>query len=325
MQVNETLAEGLKRELKVTIPASELGSPPVGPARPAEDRASASRVFGPAKCRSATSAASTARRRWRRSSRALVGETTRQAISERGERAAMQPKVAMTEDEAEATEVLEGRADLTFTLEYEVLPTFELGDFKGLKIERPVAEVADEEVEERLKQIAESARSYTRSSASAQNGDRVTFDYVGEDRRRSRSKASSTDGRASAPVSSFPGFEEQLVGVKAGDAEDDRGDVPGGLSGAQSRRQAGDLRRHDQGSGRAGRDRRSTTSSPSGSASNRSTSCARRCGKQIESEYGRRDAPAREAADARPARRAALVPAAGKTSSSRSSRTSGAR
>ena len=53
----------------------------------------------------------------------------------------MQPKVAMTEDEAEATEVLEGRADLTFTLEYEVLPTFELGDFKGLKIERPVAEV----------------------------------------------------------------------------------------------------------------------------------------------------------------------------------------
>ena len=95
----------------------------------------------------------------------LLGETTQQAISERGERAAMQPKVAMTEDEAEATKIFEGSADLTFTLEYEVMPTFELGDFKGLNIERPVAEVAPDEIEKRVMQVAESARSTSSSTA----------------------------------------------------------------------------------------------------------------------------------------------------------------
>ena len=90
----------------------------------------------------------------------------------------MQPKVAMTEDEKAATEVLEGRADLTFTLDYEVLPTFELGDFKGLKIERPVAEVRPSEIEERLKQVGESARPYALVERAAQKGDRVSFDYA---------------------------------------------------------------------------------------------------------------------------------------------------
>ena len=145
----------------------------------------------------------------------LVGETTQQAITSRGERAAMQPKVAMTEDEAEATEILEGRADLTFTLEYEVLPTYELADFKGLKIERPVVDVTDEEVEERLKQIAESARTYTPVERPAAQGDRVSFEY-----------SASTDGEVFESNSTaivlgsgqfIPGFEDALVGVKGGE------------------------------------------------------------------------------------------------------------
>ena len=62
-----------------------------------------------------------------------------------------------------------------------MLPAFELADFKGLKIERPVAEVTDEEVEARLTQLGESARATTMpSSGRPADGDRVGFSYLGK-------------------------------------------------------------------------------------------------------------------------------------------------
>ena len=149
MQVNETLSDGLKRGLTVTVPASELGTRLSARLEELKTRVRI-KGFRPGKV-----PVNHLRRVYGKAAMAeivetMVGEKTAEALSERGERAAMQPKVAMTEDEGEAMEVLEGRADLTFTLEYEVLPEYELGDFKGLKIERPTVEVADEAVEERL-------------------------------------------------------------------------------------------------------------------------------------------------------------------------------
>src|SRR6185503_9740673 len=146
MQVSETHSEGLKRGLTVTIPATELGSKLAERLDQLKDRVRI-KGFRPGKV-----PVHHLRRVYGKAAMAeivqsLVGETSQKAISDRGERAAMQPKVAMTEDEAAAAEILEGRADLTFTLEYEVLPTYELGDFKGLKIERPVVDVSDEEVQ----------------------------------------------------------------------------------------------------------------------------------------------------------------------------------
>ena len=216
MQVNETLAEGLKRELKVTIPASELDA---RLSERLEDLKSRVRIkgFRPGKVPVAH-----LRRVYGKAAMAevvegVLGETTRKAIADRGERAAMQPKVAMTEDEGEATQVLEGRADLTFTLAYEVLPTFELGDYKGLKIDRPIADVAEEDLEAALRRIAESARSFTAVEREARSGDRVSFDYTGK-----------TDGEAFESNSTaivlgsgqfIPGFEGALEGVRAGEAK----------------------------------------------------------------------------------------------------------
>jgi trigger factor len=216
MQVNETLAEGLKRELKVTIPASELDA---RLSERLEELKSRVRIkgFRPGKVPVAH-----LRRVYGKAAMAevvegVLGETTRKAIADRGERAAMQPKVAMTEDEGETTQLLEGRADLTFTLAYEVLPTFELGDYKGLKIERPIADVAEEDLEAALRRIAESARSFTAVERNARSGDRVSFDYTGK-----------TDGETFESNSTaivlgsgqfIPGFEEALEGVRAGDAK----------------------------------------------------------------------------------------------------------
>jgi trigger factor len=214
MQVSETLSDGLKRGLTVTIPASELDAR-------LSDRLdqlkSQVRIKG---FRPGKVPVSHLRRVYGKAAMAeivqgLVGETAQQALTDRGERAAMQPKVEMTEDEAEAVEVLEGRADLTFTLEYEVLPTYELADFRGLKIERPIVEVTDEEVEERLKQVAESARSYEAVERAAQNGDRVSFEYNAKTDGETFEESSTAIVLGSGQF--VPGFEEQLVGVKSGD------------------------------------------------------------------------------------------------------------
>jgi trigger factor len=214
MQVSETLSDGLKRGLTVTIPASELGSRLSERLDELKDRVRI-KGFRPGKV-----PVSHLRRVYGKAAMAeivqsLLGETTQQAISERGERAAMQPKVAMTEDEAEATKILEGGADLTFTLEYEVLPTFELGDFKGLKIERPVAEVAPDEIEKRVRQVAESARSYQLVDREANAGDRVNFDYVAKTDGKVFESSSTAVIIGSAQF--IPGFEDQLVGAKAGE------------------------------------------------------------------------------------------------------------
>ena len=213
MQVSETLSEGLKRGLTVTIPKDELDNRLSERLDQLKDRVRL-KGFRPGKVpvnhlRKVYGKAAMAE-----IVEAVIGETSRQAISDRGERAAMQPKVAMTDDEKAALEILEGRADLSYTLEYEVLPTYELGDFKGLKIERPVVAVSPEEIEERLKQVAESARPYALAERPAQKGDRVSFEY-----------AAKTDGKVfesnttSIVIGSgqfIPGFEDALIGAEAG-------------------------------------------------------------------------------------------------------------
>jgi trigger factor len=214
MQINETLSEGLKRGLTVIIPATELGSRLSERLDQLKDRVRI-KGFRPGKV-----PVSHLRRVYGKAAMAeivegLIGETTRQAIFDRGERAAMQPKVAMTEDEGEATKVLEGNADLTFTLEYEVLPTFDLGNFKGLKIERPTVPVAAEEIEQRLNQVAESARAYQAVERPAQKGDRVGFEYEA----KTDGKVFETNATSIVLGSGqfIPGFEDALVGVTAGE------------------------------------------------------------------------------------------------------------
>jgi trigger factor len=216
MQVSESVSQGLKRELKVTIPAAELGSR-LSDRLDQLKRTVRIKGFRPGKVPVAH-----LRRIYGKAAMAeiverVVGETTQQAIAARNERVAMQPKIAMPEDEGEATKILDGDADLTFTLAYEVLPTFEVGEFKGLKIERPVAEVADAEVEERLRQLAESTRAYAAVERPAQPGDRVTFDYVG----KTDGKAFETSTTAIVLGSGqfIPGFEPALEGVAAGETK----------------------------------------------------------------------------------------------------------
>lgn len=305
MQVSETLSEGLKRGLTVTIPKDELDNRLSERLDQLKDRVRL-KGFRPGKVpvnhlRKVYGKAAMAE-----IVEAVIGETSRQAISDRGERAAMQPKVAMTDDEKAALEILEGRADLSYTLEYEVLPTYELGDFKGLKIERPVVAVSPEEIEERLKQVAESARPYALAERPAQKGDRVSFEY-----------AAKTDGKVfesnttSIVIGSgqfIPGFEDALIGAEAGQQKTVDLSFPADYPAAhlagkpasfdvaiKEVSEPGELVLDDEFAKRVGVESLEKL---------RET-----IGKQIEGEYRPRDAPTGEAADARSARRSPFLPA----------------
>jgi trigger factor len=217
MQVNETLAEGLKRELTVTVPATDLDSRLSDKLVELKSRVRLN-GFRPGKVPIAH-----LRKLYGKSAMAeivetMVTETSRTAITDRDEKAAMQPEIAMTEDEAEAGKILDGDADLVFTMVYEVLPDFEIAGFKDIAIERQVVDVTDEEINERLKQIGEGNRTYESVSRKARDGDRITMSYAGKIEGEPFEGGTDQDAQITIGSGQFiPGFEEGLTGARAGE------------------------------------------------------------------------------------------------------------
>ncbi|MCB1383762.1 MAG: trigger factor [Notoacmeibacter sp.] len=219
MQVTETLNEGLKREIKVVVPAADMESRLKDRLADASSKARIN-GFRPGKVPAAH-----LRKMYGKSMMAeivneILSESSRSILAERGEKAAMQPEIDMTEDEAEANKILEGGADFEFSIAYEVIPSFEIQDVSSIAVTRQVVQIADEEVEEQVRQIADSARSYETKKGKAAKGDRVTIDYVGK--LDGVAFDGGTDSDANLVLGSnrfIPGFEEQLEGVKAGDVK----------------------------------------------------------------------------------------------------------
>ncbi|WP_313616919.1 trigger factor [Agrobacterium sp.] len=217
MQVIETLAEGLKREIKVVIPADEMKSRLDERLADAKDKVRLN-GFRPGKVPAAH-----LKKVYGKSIMAeLVNDLIRQKPSEiltgRGEKSATQPSIAMTEDEAEADKILNGDADLEFTLTYEVIPAIELKSNDSIKVTREVVEVSEDEVNEQILKVAESARSYETKKGKAAEGDRVTMNYLGKVDGVAFDGGAAEDAELVLGSGRFiPGFEDQLVGVKAGD------------------------------------------------------------------------------------------------------------
>ncbi len=217
MQVTETLVDGLKREFKVVVPATELDGRLIERLNSLKDEVRI-KGFRPGKV-----PMSHLKRMFGRSAMAeivqdVVSEVARNTLSERGEKAAMQPQFDLPEDQGEANEVLAGNHDLAYTMSYEVLPKIDLIDFKTISVERPVVEVTDAEVDEQLTRLADSTRSYTTKSGAADTGDRVTVSYLGKVDGEPFEGGSDDDAVIRIGDKHFiPGFEEQLVGLSTGD------------------------------------------------------------------------------------------------------------
>jgi trigger factor len=217
MQVTETLAEGLKREIKVVIPKQDMEAQLNVRLADAKDKVRIN-GFRPGKVPVAH-----LKKMYGKSMMAdLVNEIVRdrptQILTERGEKSATQPSIGMTEDEAEAEKILNAQADFEFTLSYEVIPPIELKSTDGISVTREVVEVSEDEVNEQILKIAESARSFETKAGEAADGDRVTMNYLGKVDGEAFDGGAAEDAELVIGSGRFiPGFEDQLVGVKAGD------------------------------------------------------------------------------------------------------------
>src|SRR6195256_3324632 len=209
MQVTETSAEGLKREFKITVPATEVQDQI---SRRLGEIGQSVRIpgFRPGKV-----PLPLLRKRYGPAVRHEVLESTVQgssaeAMREQNLRPALPPRV-------EIVSAAEG-ADLEYKMSVEVLPDMPEPDFGGLGIERLVAEVPDEDVDRALERLAESQRKTEPVERPAENGDIVVVDFVG------RTGDVEFPGGKGENVSIelgagrfIPGFEDQLIGAKAGE------------------------------------------------------------------------------------------------------------
>nr|WP_317323239.1 trigger factor [uncultured Flavonifractor sp.] len=119
-------------------------------------------------------------------------------------------------------EVLEaGKDGLTFKATVTVRPEVKLGEYKGLTAEKEAVKVTDEDVENELKPYINRATRMVTVEREAQNGDTVVIDFEGfldgVPFEGGKGEGHSLELGSNSFV---PGFEEQLVGAKAGDEKD---------------------------------------------------------------------------------------------------------
>lgn len=217
MQVNETLSEGLKREFSVNVPAADIeakvdarldymkgkvklngfrpGKVPVGHLK---------RLYG------RSVAAETVDE--------LIRDTNTQIFTERGFKLASEPKITMPTEQKEVEDILSGKSDLNYTVAIEVVPPIALADFKSFTVEKPVAEVTDADVDEAIKRVADQNRSFTEKAGKAESGDRVTVNFKGTIDGVAFEGGTGEEIPVAIGSNTFiPGFEDQLIGIAAGE------------------------------------------------------------------------------------------------------------
>jgi trigger factor len=218
MQVTETSTDGLKRTLKVVVGAGELserfttrldevkgtiqlkgfrrGKVPLGHIKKVYGRSLMAEVL-----------------------QDLVEKSSKQALSDRQERPAMQPEIAFSEDKNEIEQVMDGKADLAYTMSFEVLPKIDLIDMSTLAIEREVVDVDEETIDKAVAELVERNMTFeVEDGRAAGDGDQLKIDFVGTIDGTLFEGGTGEDMEIVIGRGGFiPGFEDGLKGAKAGD------------------------------------------------------------------------------------------------------------
>ena len=211
MQVTETLSEGLKRGFAITVPAAdiedkrtkrltELGKTVKLPGfRPGKvPMAVVRQRFGTAVMSEVLEES--------------VNTATQQVLTDRGLRAATQPKVDVTS--------LDEKKDLEFTVELELLPEITMPDFGSLSLSRLKAAPSEEAIDKAVEEIARRQREMepVTEDRGAQSGDTLTVDFVGKVDDVAFPGGTGSDMAVELGGSGFiPGFWEGMEGMKPGE------------------------------------------------------------------------------------------------------------
>jgi trigger factor len=221
LQVTDKSSEGLSRVIGVTVPAADLTSKLDAKIR---EMAPQMRLkgFRPGKVPPAHVRRMFGRDLMREIVQDTLRETSEKALGDAQVRAASQPELRLTSD---ADQVVEGKADLAYDIELEVMPDFTPVDVSSIQLTRPVYEPTDEEVDGELAKLAEQSRTYAdragkkgSKATAAQNGDQLVIDFVGRVDGEAFEGGAAEDMELVLGSGRFiPGFEEQLVGAKPGE------------------------------------------------------------------------------------------------------------
>jgi trigger factor len=219
MQVTETLVEGLKHEFQISVPASDLDAKADARLVDLKDKVRLN-GFRPGKVPVSHLKKVYGRSVMAETVEQTIRDTNTKIFTERGFRLATEPKVTMPTEEKAVEDILTGKSDLNYTVSIEVVPSIQLADFKGFSVERPVADVTDADVDEAIKRIADQNRGYAAKDegTKAESGDRVTVSFKGSIDGTPFDGGTGENIQVVIGSNTFiPGFEEQLLGMAAGE------------------------------------------------------------------------------------------------------------
>ncbi|MEH6675497.1 MULTISPECIES: trigger factor [unclassified Sulfitobacter] len=216
MQVNETLNEGLKRGYAITVTAAELE------AKVNEKLAEAQPEVEMKGFRKGKVPMALLKKQF---GQKVTGEAMQESIDgamqehfeKSGDRPAMQPDVKMANEDWKEGD------DVEVTMTYEALPEIPEVDLSSITLDKMVVKADDAAVDEALANLAETAQDFEarEEGAKAEDGDQITFDFLGKVDGEAFEGGAAEDYPLVLGSNSFiPGFEEQLVGVVAGDEKD---------------------------------------------------------------------------------------------------------
>ncbi len=213
MQVTETLNEGLKRGYAIKVTATELEE------KVNEKLAEAQPEIEMKGFRKGKVPMPLLKKQF---GQRLMGEAMQETIDgamskhfeDSGDRPAMQPEVKMTNEDWKEGD------DVEVALSYEALPEIPDVDLKSVTLEKLVVKASESDIEEALGNLAETAQEFEprKKGSKAKDGDQVVMDFVGKVDGEAFEGGAAEDYPLVLGSDSFiPGFEEQLVGVKAGE------------------------------------------------------------------------------------------------------------
>lgn len=219
MQVTETLSTGLKREFKVVLTAADLETRLVDGLEGLKDKVKIN-GFRPGKVPPGYLRKMYGRSVMNDVLQNAVNEANTRISTDNALRFAMEPKVRFPENKDEIEAALDAKGDLAFTVAVEVLPKIEVADHSGVALTRLVADVPDSDVDGALERMASQNRSFSPKGdkAKAEAGDKLVIDFVGSIDGVKFDGGTGQDIDLVLGSNSFiPGFEDQMLGAKAGE------------------------------------------------------------------------------------------------------------
>jgi trigger factor len=214
MQVNETVSEPLHREFSVIVGATDLEAKLTGKLVEIQPKLHL-KGFRPGKAPVSFLKKTYGKSLMGDIVNETINQTSEQVLKEKEIKPATAPRVDFVNS---LDSVIAGKADLSFTMKVDLMPDFTVTNLSELKAQRLTSEVDDAAIEPSLKQIADAQKTFTSrpEGEAAQSGDAVTIDFEGSIGGESFEGGKSEDFGLTLGSNAFiPGFEDQLIGVRA--------------------------------------------------------------------------------------------------------------